>query len=66
MHTPTYIGGPLILGWASDDANLRQVPMETLRTRFDKAGLAMKYYNPGLHAAAFAMPSYVQALMDKR
>jgi spermidine synthase len=66
IHTPTYIGGPLVLGWASDDAALRAISQETLAERFGKAGLAMKYYNPALHKGAFALPSYVQELVDKQ
>ncbi len=66
IHTPTYIGGPLVLGWASDDAGLRTIPEETLRERFETAGLAMQYYNPALHKGAFALPSYVQQLVDKQ
>ncbi|MGF1622071.1 MAG: polyamine aminopropyltransferase [Rhodomicrobiaceae bacterium] len=66
IHTPTYIGGPLVLGWASDDAALRAISQETLADRFGKAGLAMKYYNPALHKGAFALPSYVQELVDKQ
>jgi len=65
IHTPTYIGGPLVLGWASDDPGLRAVPEDTLRVRFDRAGLPMRYYNPALHKGAFALPSYVQALVNQ-
>lgn len=60
IHTPTYIGGPLALGWGSDDPALRAIPVDILQARFKPAGLAMKYYNPELHKGAFALPSYVQ------
>jgi len=63
IHTPTYIGGPLVLGWASDDPGLRSITEETLRSRFESAGLSMKYYNPAVHKGAFALPSYVQDLV---
>ncbi len=66
IHTPTYIGGPLVLGWGSDDPGLRAIPEETLDARFARAGLPMKYYNPRLHKGAFALPTYVQELLDKR
>jgi spermidine synthase len=66
IHTPTYIGGPMALGWGSDDAALRAMPVETLRDRFVEAGLPMRYYNPGLHKGAFALPTYAQELLDRR
>ncbi|ADZ69699.1 polyamine aminopropyltransferase [Polymorphum gilvum] len=56
---PTYFGGHMTLGWASDDAGLRQTPVATLQTRFDAAGFATRYYTPEVHAAAFALPRYI-------
>lgn len=64
IHVPTYIGGPMALGWACDDAALRNIPVETLQARFAKAGLEMKYYTPELHKGAFAIPAYVKRLVD--
>ncbi len=61
IHVPTYIGGPMALGWGSDDPGLRAVPVETLRARFDRAGLAMKFYNPEVHKGCFALPGYALA-----
>jgi spermidine synthase len=66
IHTPTYIGGPLALGWGSDDPALRAIPEAALRDRFTQAGLPMRYYNPCLHRGAFALPTYVQELVDDR
>lgn len=57
---PTYVGGPMAMGWATDDAALSAVPVETLRARFADADIDMKYYTPEVHAAAFALPRYVQ------
>lgn len=62
---PTYFGGPFALAWASDDESLRQVSLETLRARFDKAQLTTRYYTPEVHLAAFALPPYIQALLPK-
>jgi spermidine synthase len=42
------------------------MPVETLRARFAEAELPMRYYNPGLHRGAFALPTYVQELVDRR
>jgi spermidine synthase len=64
IHVPTYIGGPMALAWASDDAALRAISVETLEARFAKAGLKMKYYTPELHKGAFAIPAYVKQLVE--
>lgn len=54
---PTYVGGFMALGWASDDATRRRVRIDTLRSRPIPAGL--RYYTPEVHAAAFAHPVWV-------
>ncbi|OEJ68711.1 polyamine aminopropyltransferase [Magnetovibrio blakemorei] len=62
---PTYIGGFMTLGWASDDAGLRHVDVETLRARFAAAQIKCRYYTPDLHKAAFALPQFILDLMRK-
>lgn len=54
---PTYVGGFMALGWASDDATRRRVRIDTLRSRPIPEGL--RYYTPEVHAAAFAHPVWV-------
>jgi spermidine synthase len=54
---PTYVGGSMALGWASDDPALLQVDVDTLRRRNLPAGL--KYYTPEVHKAAFAHPRWM-------
>ncbi|MDH3472849.1 MAG: polyamine aminopropyltransferase [Rhodospirillales bacterium] len=60
---PTYVGGPMAFGWASDNAGLRRVDLETLRTRWAEAGIETRYYTPEVHLAAFALPPYIAALI---
>ena len=60
---PTYVGGPMAFGWASDDAALRQVPVEALGERLRESGIETRYYTPAVHLAAFALPPYIAALM---
>ncbi|HEY4345354.1 MAG TPA: polyamine aminopropyltransferase [Parvibaculum sp.] len=57
---PTYVGGPMAMGWGTDNASLTEVPVETLRTRFAATGFETRYYTPEVHQAAFALPRYVQ------
>ena len=60
---PSYSGGAMTFGWATDDTSLREIDVATLRTRFDAAGFAGRYYTPDIHMAAFALPPDVQELM---
>jgi hypothetical protein len=56
---PSYYGGLMALGWASDDRRKRDVPPATLARRFAAAKLRTKYYTPELHRAAFALPAFI-------
>jgi len=60
---PTYVGGPMAFGWASDDAALRRVSVEALEDRLAEAGIATRYYTPEVHMAAFALPPYIEELL---
>lgn len=61
---PTYVGGPMAFGFGTDDTSLRRVTVETLADRYRQAGLSTRYYTPEVHRAAFALPGYVQELLD--
>jgi spermidine synthase len=63
MTNATYFGGMIALGWASDDASLRKVPLSELESRFAKARIATRYYRPDVHQAAFALPTFVRELV---
>jgi len=54
---PTYVGGFMALGWASDDATRRRVRVDTLRSRPQPDRL--RYYTSEVHVAAFAHPIWV-------
>jgi len=60
---PTYMGGPMAFGWASDTPALRTVPQEVLERRLADAGLDLRYYTPAVHLGAFALPGYVARLI---
>lgn len=63
---PTYVGGIMTLGWASDNPALRQVSVTELEARYQAAGLSTRYYTPELHPASFALPGYVLDAIGKR
>jgi len=56
---PSYYGGLMALGWASDDRRKREIAPATLARRFAAAKLRTKYYTPELHRAAFALPAFI-------
>jgi spermidine synthase len=62
-NVPSYIGGPLALGWASDNAELWRTPLETLERRFKQSAIDTRYYTPAVHQAAFALPRYIEELI---
>ncbi len=56
---PSYYGGFMAFGWATDDPDLRRQTAEPIRARFARAGLATRYYTPEIHVASFALPAYM-------
>ncbi len=59
VAVPTYVGGAMALAWASDDPQLRRQPLETIAARHAASGVRTRYYNPGVHVGAFALPQYI-------
>ncbi len=61
-HIPTYPSGHWLFGFASKkyhpiiDANWKE---------WKKLGLKTRYYNPKVHAGAFALPNYVEAIINE-
>jgi len=60
---PTYIGGVMTLGWATDNTDLRCVSARALAHRANAIGLKARYYTPAGHVGAFALPGFVSDLM---
>jgi len=57
---PTYVGGPMAMGWASDNVSLRKHDVREISARFALSGFETKYYTPSVHVGAFALPRYVE------
>jgi spermidine synthase len=62
---PTYVGGHMTMGFATDDKALRGVPLAALEERFAADKLETRYYTPEIHKAAFALPRFIRVLADK-
>jgi spermidine synthase len=57
---PTYVGGHMAMGWATDNGRLRALPAKTIADRYKKAGsFSTKYWTPEVHSAAFALPRFI-------
>jgi spermidine synthase len=57
---PTYVGGHMAMGWATNNKRLRDTPLKTIAERYRKAGrFSTKYWTPEIHKAAFALPRFI-------
>jgi spermidine synthase len=63
---PTYVGGHMAMGFASDDTKLRRHSQTVIAARYRKAGrFSTRYWTPAVHAAAFALPRFIAELVTK-
>lgn len=60
---PSFYGGAMAFGWATDDKDLRRIPLEELQRRFLAAAIDTRYYTPATHQGAFALPPYMTAML---
>lgn len=63
--TPSYFGGSMSYGWATDDKKLRQRKLKKIERRYKKAGrFPTRYWRPDMQLAAFALPTYIRELVE--
>ncbi|WP_313019047.1 polyamine aminopropyltransferase [Acetoanaerobium noterae] len=61
FHMPTYPSGHWLFGFASKNLDpIKDVDFD----KWSALGIKTKYYNPQLHVGCFALPSYVQEMLD--
>jgi spermidine synthase len=62
---PTYIGGFMALSWATKGGKPlgTQAGIKKAAKAYKKAKLKTDYYNPAVHAAAFALPNWIAKLV---
>jgi len=61
---PTYIGGFMALSWAGKGARLgTPAGIKKAARAFKRLKLKTDYYNPAIHAAAFALPEWISRLV---
>lgn len=59
---PVYMGGAMAFGCASQKTDASAVMVDVLAQRTKDRHLRLRYYSPGVHLGAFAMPPYVRDL----
>jgi spermidine synthase len=63
--TPSYFGGSMSYGWATDNKRLRRRKLRKIERRYKKAGrFPTRYWCPEIQLAAFALPSYIRELVE--
>lgn len=61
---PTYIGGPMAMGFATNSSDNLNISIEELKRKFARSNIGdLKYYNPEVHLASFALPNYIKKLV---
>jgi spermidine synthase len=62
---PTYIGGFMALSWATKGGKPlgTKAGIQKAARAYKKAKLRCDYYNPEIHAAAFALPQWIKKLV---
>ncbi len=57
---PTYVGGFMALGYATDEKSYRKITLKELNRRLQEVEGELKYYNSEIHLGAFALPNFVK------
>jgi spermidine synthase len=62
---PTYIGGFMALSWATKGGKPLGTPagIRKAKAAYRRLKLKTDYYNPEIHAAAFALPNWIKVLV---
>jgi len=63
VAVPSFYGGFMAFGWASQEPSLRRVSVDELEKRFGASSVATRYYTPEIHGASFALPPYVRGML---
>ena len=61
---PTYNGGFMALGWATDNLKLKKTPVATIARLYKAAKLKTRYFTPEMFTGGFCLPQFIRALID--
>jgi spermidine synthase len=61
VAVPTYVGGLMTIGIASNSPGLQSTSEAVIKRRAENAGIdgTTNYWSPGVHVAAFQLPPYI-------
>ena len=62
---PCYFGGEFAINWASDNPDRLDLPLRLVEQRAIERDLQTKYWTPMLQSAAFALPAYIQDIVNQ-
>lgn len=64
---PTYVGGLMAMGFATDNKRLRRLSAKLIAERYRKAGrFPTRYWTPELQVGAFALPRFIAELVAEK
>lgn len=59
VSIPTYVGGLMLIGFATQNKATKTLSLAELTHRFNERKITTRYYNPGIHLASFSLPQFV-------
>ena len=62
---PTYVGGFMAFGWATDRKEYREEGVLELEKRLKNVKGELRYYTPALHKASFVLPNSLEAITEE-
>jgi spermidine synthase len=62
---PTYIGGHMTFGFATDNPDYFNISQAELENRLKSIDGQMHYYSPAVHKASFALPQFIVRALQK-
>lgn len=63
---PTYVGGLFSLVFASKGIDPLKIRLSEIEKRYRKLKLKTRYYNPKIHLASFALPTYIRENVEAK
>lgn len=66
VSVPTYIGGMMTLGWATNSDRYKNLNHKGIQANMKKFKGDLKYYSPEVHEASFALPPYIKAAFQEK
>jgi len=63
---PTYVGGLFSLVFASKGIDPLKIRLSEIEKRYEKLKLKTRYYNPKIHLASFALPTYIKENVEAK